>query len=138
MNLEVKHLSPYLPYSLKVMMEGKKCNVAWMSTKNIAIIRPDGVGEYKKINWKYAHLNILPILKPLSDLKVGGKSEHLLKIISDKAKRMNVSENDFDTYCHIQHQYKGYDKIPHWWFQDLVKHHFDIFNLIEKGLACSE
>ena len=30
---------------------------------------------------------------------------------------------------------KGYDNIPHWIYQDLIKWHFDLFGLIEKGLA---
>jgi hypothetical protein len=54
MKLEIHHLAPYLPYSLKVIMEGKKTNVAWMSTKNISVIIPDGIGEYKKIHLPYS------------------------------------------------------------------------------------
>ncbi len=63
-----EYLTPYLPYSLKVMMDGKKTNVAWMSTKNIAVIRPDSIGDVKRINWDHAHLNIKPLLHPLSRL----------------------------------------------------------------------
>lgn len=68
LELKPTNLIKYLPYSLKVIMESKKTSVAWMSTKNISVIRPDGVGEYKKIPWKHAHLNIKPILRPLSDI----------------------------------------------------------------------
>jgi len=30
---------------------------------------------------------------------------------------------------------KGYDFLPHGIFQDLIKAHFDVFGLIDKGLA---
>lgn len=122
MKLEPKHLTPYLPYSLKVIMEGKKTNVAWMSTKNIAIIRPDGVGEYKKINWKYAHLNIKPILRPLSDLTKDQNGTTVLDIIEYKT--IEIATIDINNQT-----------LTAWKWNELMAWHFDVFGLIEKGLG---
>lgn len=114
--IEAKHLTPYLPYSLKVVMEGKKTNVAWMSTKNIAVIRPDGIGEYKRIKWEYAHLNVKPILKPMSYLK-----EYSPAIYE---------------YGWLPH--KNVFGMQHLEALVLFENHFDVFGLIDKGLAVSE
>jgi len=126
--LELKHLAPYLPYSLKVIMEGKKTNIAWMSTKNIAVIRPSGIGDYKKISWKYAHLNIKPILRPLLDLtidiEINGNYYLGLDEFSDREWAL-YNESGKDIIQILQ-----YDCII-----ELIKRHFDVFGLIEKGLA---
>lgn len=122
MKLELKHLAPYLPYSLKVEMEGKKCNVAWMSTKNIAVHRPCGIGDYKRIQWKYAHLNIKPFLKPLSQLN------------NNEWKSIFV-QSDIDDILDKYRIDGTLDCVEHYLVQILVKHHFDISGLIEAGLA---
>jgi len=148
MELEPKHLTPYLPYSLKVLMEGKKCNVAWMSTKNIAVIRPDGIGEYKKIAWKHAHWNIKPILKPLSYLTKeieheGKRFVPIERLQSIFTTRLRFDENGF--YYHIDKSAvrgKAHDESFPFNQLDaysyLFKWKLDIFNLIEKGLALEE
>ena len=63
MRLEPKKIIQYLPYSLKVIMEGKLCNVFWMSTKYISVFRPEGIGEIKRINWQHVHLNIKSLVR---------------------------------------------------------------------------
>lgn len=117
MKLELKHLAPYLPYSLKVVMEDEKTNVAWMSTKHISVIKPNGIGEYKKIRWKYAHLNIKPILMPLSNLT-----------------RQDAKNYDYPDEGHLERSLLcGHASFDVW--LEFVKEHFDVFGLIEKGLA---
>ncbi len=132
--LTIEHLAPYLPYSLKVIMEGKKTNVAWMSTKNIAVIRPDGVGEYKKIPWKRAHLNIKPILRPLSDLSKK-KFKDIVFPVEDFTEE-DREENRSLCVSMIQIQSKTNQSVTYYdTVQKLIKLHFDINGLIEKGLA---
>lgn len=122
MELEPKHLTPYLPYSLKVVMEGKKTNVAWMSTKYIAIIRPDGIGEYKKIAWKNAHFNIKPILKTLSKLT-----------------RDELISEGFDSHIdYLTEEKQNPLKAPYNMIEFLFKNKYDVFGLIKMGLAVEE
>ena len=128
MKVELKHLIPYLPYSLKVIMEGKKTIVAWMSTKNIAVIRPDGIGEYKKIPWERAHLNIQPILRPLSDIlkeyPLNGDYEGWQQEWINHIWDFEIKTNEANILA-----------CPYDLMQDLLSKHFDVFGLIEKGLA---
>ena len=131
MKLEPEYLTPYLPYSLKVMMEGKKTNVAWMSTKNIAVIIPDGIGEYKKIPWARAHHNIKPILRPLSDLTP--KRKNLATPNTEIMERLKQDNPTFSTDMVIYLiSQKG---LLYKDFELLFKNHYDVFGLIEKGLA---
>lgn len=127
MKLELKYLAPYLPYSLKVVMEGKKTNVAWMSTKNIAVIIPDGIGEYKKIAWKHAVFNIKPILRPISDFcgqRIAKES------MSDLSCDYEVVEEIWKL-----EESNNIDSISYGTINILFKNHVDVFGLIEKGLA---
>lgn len=140
MKLEPKHLFPYGPYSLKVIMEGKKTNVAWMSTKNIAVIRPDGIGEYKRIAWRYAHLNIKPILRPLSDLTKeiahNGETFCPLNILSRMYKTgWKWLPNELHLFASWDDHNKHYRSPTLEMYQKLYEWHFDVFGLIEKGLA---
>lgn len=121
MKLQPEQLIPYLPYSLKVIMEGKKTNVAWMSTKNIAVIRPNGIGDYKKISWKNAHFNIKPILRPLSDLTKSnfpdGSINQNTRFWEFSIRNGTISGFGYDAMC------------------ELFKEKYDVFGLIDKDLA---
>lgn len=128
MKLDSKYVVPYLLYSLKVIMEGKITNIAWVSTKNISVIKPNSIGDIKKINWKYAHLNIKLVLRPLSDLM---KDEFKMDDLSKKAvlfldKTANLPYNNRDNHIGVLR----YSDV-----QFLLKNHFDIFGLIPQGLA---
>ncbi len=136
MKLIPEQLIPYLPYSLKVIMKGKKTNVAWMSTKNIAVIIPNGIGEYKRIPWKYAHLNIKPILRLFSDLTYDEKRildnlDTILDLIAEK-----LDDEDTDTiYPTILSLELAYTEAMIKRMDHLYKCHVDVYGLIEKGLA---
>lgn len=151
MKLEPKHLTPYLQHSLKVVMEGKKCDVAWMSTKNITVIRPNGIGDIKKIAWKHAHLNIKPILRSLSDLTNESWKEEVLMYYADLDIDIRIynSGNDNKNDFSLSITYKLMDDVftdllinrgstretQRHFFEWLLENHFDVFGLIEKGLA---
>ena len=107
--LELKHLAPYLPYGLKIMVDRDKANIAYLSTKRIAFCLVGGYGEVEKIQWKYAHKSIKPILRPLSDLDL-------------------PEDNEFNTPENLQGCTFGY-------VTGLISEHYDVFGLIEKGLA---
>lgn len=127
-------------------MEGKKCNVAWMSTKNIAVIRPNVIGEYKRIRWDYASLNIKPLLRPLSDLQklITVDNESFVpmeKIFGDKWNDWDGESNCLicmrDTYNASRGKVMpGF--LQGWILERLYEWKFDVFGLIDNGLAVEE
>ena len=136
--IEAKNLIPYLPYSLKVEMEGKKCNVAWMSTKNIAVHRPGGIGDYKKIAWKYASHNIKPILKPLSKLR---EIKDQINDANEFYDDVKISRNGKDLRFRgvgMLDDFYNVDELPYNIMQVILSNKYDVFGLIEKGLAVEE
>ena len=139
MNLELKHLAPYLPYRLKYSVFNKKgkLDLLEIGTNNIyniitAVNKGVYGGEYK------------PILRPLSDLikviNIDGDSFipiYLLKNIrnefeSDLSFGFEPQSNGYTCHCSSQYlEFSEYYEIN----SKLFEWHFDVFGLIEKGLA---
>lgn len=120
MKLEIKHLAPYLPYGLK-MNYGIHCPVlcGLNNTDSIWLKYIDGytreqhIGDYK------------PILRPLSDL----------------TKPITHDGETFVPKLWLYHNYIGEQMglNPATWsyrvIQKLIEWHFDVFGLIDAGLA---
>jgi hypothetical protein len=132
MKLELKHIAPYLPYGLKIAsksLSGVITNTYIMELENY---NDCGIGNV------VFGINQIPILRPLSDLtreiEVNGENivpiTELLKISSFDVDKMNWEEQlDYSyIYCELQ-SINWYD------IQLLLEWHFDIFRLIEQGLA---
>ena len=113
--LELKHLSPYLPYGLKVMCKGQKFNVAYLSTKRIAYINQED--DLRKLTWEQSSEVVKPILNPLKNL-TGEMASNC------GYKRLKTFIQDI-----------GRKKVPVWVWDDLLNNHWDVFNLIPEGLA---
>jgi hypothetical protein len=134
MKLELKHLAAYLPFGLKIMYFGKqrKMNAGNGSSKNwigiTATIQRQGE-------------NCKPILRPLSDLtkeiEVGGERFVPIKefmilyggCTTEKGKP--IFESDFITNI----MYSYYGSLSYGVIEKLFEWHFDVFGLIEQGLA---
>lgn len=159
MELELKHLAPYLPYGLKMYYYDPVVKISYIKSLtgvDVDCIRINGDVEYIPIDYK-------PILSPMSDLikpvlskviyreplrhlKHGGTDLDQLRISSDccgeieysccdnegHETRYNVKEMTFtqrfngDTR-YYKNQYESMCRLFEW--------HFDVFGLIEKGLA---
>jgi predicted transcriptional regulator len=113
--LELKHLAPYQEHKVKLMYNGVKCNIAYLSTKRIAFIEITGIGEVIKMKWDYASGKVLPILRPLSDLTTNA-------FVFKKDLEHIKLHNEVITMRYYMVEY-------------LFQNHFDVFGLIEKGLA---
>jgi hypothetical protein len=125
MKLELKHLAPYLPYGLNI--------------KIIDNIRNYKVGQIRELKvqlfWDFSKSErdiIKPILRPLSDLTTSHN------IFEDKAICF-IDESDNGGSFTIDDIYFKYKESS---FSDwrnayllLLENHFDVFGLIEKGLA---
>jgi hypothetical protein len=112
MNLELKHLSPYLPYNLKFynLIVGKTLKMIGCEfTHELRIRLTDGL-------YAYDVCKIKPILRPLCDLQ---NKEHENR----KVDREYIIEADADA------------DLSYYEWCYLLENHFDVFGLIKKGLA---
>ena len=114
MKLELKHLAPYLPYSLKYLYNDEILELDGLDVNGDAFNCDMGETPFE---------NIKPILRPLSDLtKVNGFS--LSDMIS------HGYHNPFWLPENFEVKY-----LMHLDFEKLVSWHFDVFGLIPAGLA---
>lgn len=144
MELEVKHIVPYLPYRLKFLIESdsesKEPNIYELKSIDIGL-------KMVNIGWGNAKnlAEIKPILKPFSKLtkelyyQLCGKSENdsfgfwYGKHNGDSDKRDYIYHSGYSSrqyfICdgHGQFNYKMMDFF--------FKNHFDVFGLINSGLA---
>ena len=140
MNLELKHLAPYLPYWVQATCSVSRAKDITYTITGLSI-RPYGNDtkaimcslKNKSLSESCSIKNIKPILRPLSDLTsefisncgVNGGFEELHTWGSNYSKG---EKQDIITTKGIS--YASYDD-----FQILFSMHFDVFGLIEKGLA---
>ena len=165
MKLELKHLAPYLPYGLIVEFEGTNGMIAsyyypagrkfgmppheaWFNSGVLSLEDEDKDSELScAINYK----QVKPILRPLSDLtkEIEHNGEKFVPIIElfplffrkpEHAEMVCNQELDY-AECHyygggalyintnhiLDNRYELIDKLFEW--------HFDVFGLIDKGLA---
>lgn len=129
MKLELKHLAPYLPYGLKFLptQYNKEVNkLTYLST----LYDSDefGVNGFTS-KW------IKPILRPLSDLtkEIEHNGERFIPMIRlSKEFDMSMIEHCFIEQNFIPKHIKTFRfEVVH----QLLEWHFDIFGLIENGLA---
>ena len=109
-HLNIEHLAPYLPYELG--LQWIDLNIVTMSDTNIMLA---------------ISKNIKPILSPLSDLKnnIGGDKNSVT--YAAYLKLWVAADVDFVINMPLSCDYSTVQKMLEW--------HFDVFGLIEKGLA---
>ena len=107
MELELKHLAPYLPYDLGIEPIYKS---TFMGGYNQKVLDTS-------ILFNYELEEIKPILRPLSDLTTEDVSQSLLDRIKNSSSR-DLKES------------LSYNSVSY-----LLEKHFDVFGLIEEGLA---
>jgi len=124
MKLQLKHLSPYLPYELK-LKEGVLSSISgrWGTVKYI-----DSVGD----DYNTSIERVKPLFIPLSDLtkniEVNGRIiipiEYISTSVSDSQRTMRRVVHNLSL-----------DNIEYWKMERLFELHFDVFRLIDEGLA---
>lgn len=130
MKLELKHISPYLPYKLRLV------------ARNVVSETPRRIfGELTNTNIMSLVENdtlYKPILRPCEDI------DSYFEIIYGNLNHQDVTDY-FDADFLESHgnilieelQELEPEQIPYGTMLVLLKHHFDVFGLIEKGLAIS-
>lgn len=123
--LTIEHLAPYLPYGLKYLIP-KQIRDGFLSIdieERIAEMTGLGVCVVEQNQFK-------PILRPLSELPFHSCFEWFPYSERNIVKGLC---NDYEEYPDLYDFNKlelTYDTL-----QELFKNHFDVFGLIEKGLA---
>lgn len=141
--LELKHLAGYLPYGLKWSLQGLK-------TFEMQGITPSTLYtiEGTVLNWeKHPDLPqaLFPILRPLSDLtkeiEVNGEKFVPIRKLEDLFPCVEFYNDDelsylfYDTDCRGEFFYSIELSLTLEISSKLFEWHFDVFGLIEKGLA---
>lgn len=131
MKLELKHLAPYLPYELMARNTdaGSEKGQEWMGVKKVIGLTEDTVIQSLN-NFPYMikfHISkIRPILLPLSDLK----EEQYSFIYEDETDYESIEMLvGMDCYSFM------WSKFSYEFWQTLFAYHFDIYGLINVGLA---
>ena len=136
MKLELKHLAPYLPYRLKMRcIEDKTNHILTIAHQTYDL---STVGLYPILKGDF-YKKFKPILRPLSDLtkEIGFNGE--VVVVADIIFPEEDYTNKFDRNVAIGalqlqnaigHTCTFYQVV-----ETLFKYHFDVFNLIDKGLA---
>lgn len=135
MELKIEYLSKYLPYGLKVMMNDGL--IYWMHDTSGVVRQGDSLHSVSIADCLRSSCK--PILRPLSDLnqevEILGENFIPIKklgtryssIVCDIYKNtINLDVNDFDS-INLLHYRVVFDK--------LYSMHFDLFRLIDNGLA---
>ena len=132
--LTLKEIATYLPYALKIKVENDTSVTFTMSGIDCLL----NAVNYAKGVWYESSSrieDIKPILRPLSDLKneieINGEKLVPAVYLSLVGNYKNVWGFEFDGihYWEILSCIKEVEKLYEW--------HFDVFNLIERGLAVS-
>ena len=128
MKLELKHLAAYLPYELKIYQEDLREHVKpfyWVLGKQTNI---KDVLEFQN----------KPILRPLSDLtkEINHDGIVFTPYDNDELSDAMASNEDLEYLCEQGGSNIAADRgMPYFIIEILLKWHFDVFGLIEKGLA---
>jgi hypothetical protein len=134
MELQLKHLAPYLPYGLKIHHE--------MIRKNLSMIGCELIDEQLRVRmtdglYVFDVHKMKPILRPLSHLtkEIEYTEECLLDYIVEKLERHCVNYDDWvssaiEDGIEIRILQAPYEVIEY-----CFENHYDVFGLIPRGLA---
>jgi hypothetical protein len=126
MELELKHLAPYLPYGLKIDFLDWYKQVRFKSTLDVNILER---ANHYGVNNLSEHIK--PILRPLSDLIKEIEHDTVDNYAAGFGLIKELIQYDIDKGL----IYTALWSYPYLTWVKLVEYHFDVFGLIDKGLA---
>lgn len=137
--LELKHLAPYLPYGLKLLVERKS---SFNNQHNSIKVEDWKITDLNApFNRRYQVISCKPILRPFSDA---------IKSIDHLGKKVIVAKQLWSVDAIDEDGFETFGFIPDYWkrclqqnptdldYHDvriLFEYHFDVFGLIKAGLA---
>lgn len=122
MNLELKHLAPYLPYGLKI-----EYPTIMSGVRKISEMRNLGQTSIEISHRIYVQISSCkPMLRPLSDY-ADIDSDAICNINCDMSDQIQISE--------FASKRISLSAVSVGAFEILVSNHVDVFGLIDQGLA---
>ena len=133
--LELKHIAPYLPYGLEVQTGKSVWLLTNISSEGFTRVLISGVSNLEHVT------DIKPILRPMSDLfkLIDWDNNSNPYMLGRKMGLIQITEDGNPLI--VEELYAEQCESPgvcldarycNWW---LFEHHFDVFGLLEKGLA---
>lgn len=122
--LELKHLSCYLPYGLKVSHPLGVFNLNGLRETDMQMALLENESD---VLWGYLY-EVKPILRPLSDY---------YDITSPAMKELNLSISDLIALANIASGIYHTSELPYRLICRLAEEHIDFMGLITAGLAVS-
>lgn len=140
MELELKHLVPYLPYKLKCWIKDFPLELGIPPTNGIHTMNSvyfDGTCTFHDIvESEKGFQYIKPILRPLKEIEVYFKNLYGSLDNQDVTEFFDADYlSEYGNLDIEDLQYVKIENIPYGTMQVLLKHHFDVFDLIPKDLA---
>lgn len=149
MKLELKHLAPYLPYKLK--MKGNQGGDVF----HLLGLRNNETCLFFELSYWEDIFDFKPMLRPICDLtkeiEINGKKFVPMEYLFDFEnpynkipKRMKYHYEEVPNRISITHNatcrstevlFSEMGANPYWMMQKLFEWHFDVFGLINEGLA---
>lgn len=134
MKLELKHIAPYLPYGLIVKHNDEDTLLTDLHVSGI--INPvkyeAGITSVIDVD------EVKPILRPISSMTLEEIRE-MQGVVDNEGVYIAVSKSDIWFEEHVLDPNAGHMELYitdlYNAYEWLFKHHFDIFDLIDKGLA---
>jgi len=124
MKLELKHLSPYLPYGLKLnTLENEMYLIDYKNKKIESTFRGHLINIYE---WD----EIQPILSPMSDIE----SSHS-RFLEEMQGLGQTIEYHNGSFYDGNASFDDAEWLPYCCFEILLRENFDVFGLITAGLA---
>lgn len=125
MKLDLKHLSPYLPYKLE-MSEQDLIYVLAGFDGNVMLLYEKGDPSMEPFGAEIIEQSVKPILRPLSDY---------CDINSTAMNELNCDLTDQIQINELANKKINYSQLNYGVAQICFQNHIDIFALIENGLA---
>ena len=144
MELQIKHLTPYLGHDLKFLDLYNK-EITTLTSINKKIMSLGDCKQVVELNgYMYdledLHEQYLPIFRPILDFnKTIEHDGYVLELLYELENDKNIEWFDEDQawsyLLKYEHKIESTDFIPYGIMEKLFEYHFDVFGLIEKGLA---
>lgn len=156
MKLELKCIIPYLPYKLKVqykgILNGKELGEWDKKHKDLDLFEdPEYPIPKEIIGLKTGYIKEVGIYLNHTKYRIGTKglqthyNTEKFKLILIPLSELNKPQwldvfvsNDIDNILEAYRIDKSLDVIEYYLVEMLIKNHFDVFGLIEKGLAINK